>query len=185
MRTWTGQVARAAGASLLAPLVLLVAAGALATGGGMGGFGSLGDISSGPSLPDTGLSATRGAALDDAKVLAVDLAPPPDVATPPASASGALASADPPASGLPATGGGAPVTSGQDLSGRAGQPEPPSAPGTGGVAPPTIPTQPPAGKPAPAEDLGEVTRGLGEAIREPLEPLTNAILELLRGPPGR
>ena len=151
----------------------------------MGGFGSLGDISSGPALPDTGLSATPGAALDDAEVLAGDLAPPADVATPPASAGGAVASADSPASSLPATGGGAPAASGEGLSGRTVQPEGPSGPGTGGVAPPTIPTQPPAGNPAPAEDLGEVTRGLGEAVREPLEPLTNAILELLRGPPGR
>ena len=151
----------------------------------MGGFGSLGDISSGPSLPDIGLSATPGAALDDAEVLAADLAPPSDVVTPPASAGGALASADPPASSLPATGGGAPGASGQGLSGRIVQPERQSAPRPGGVPPPTIPTGPPAGNPAPAEDLGEVTRGLGEAMREPLEPLTNAILELLRGPPGR
>ena len=109
VRTWTGQVARAAGASLLAPIVLLLAAGVVASGGGLGGFGSLGEISSGPALPDTGLTAAPGTALADADVRAADLAPPAGVAAPPASPRGPIASTDTPASSGAATGGGAPA----------------------------------------------------------------------------
>lgn len=184
VRTWTGQVARAAGASLLAPLVLLLAAGAVASGGGMGGFGSLGEISSGPSLPNIGLSATPGAALADADIVAADLAPPGDVAAPPAPPTGDVASADSPVSGRPG-GRRAPAGFRREVSGRTLQPQARSAPGAGEAPPLTIPTAPPVRTPAPVQDLGEVTRDLGEAMRAPFEPLTNAILELLRGPPRR
>ena len=184
VRTWTSQVARAAGASLLAPLVLLLVAGAVASGGGMGGFGSLGEISSGPSLPDTGLTATPGEALADAQIVGADLTPPPDVGAPAASASGAIASATPPGAG-PAASGRTAKPGGQELSGQTLGPQVPSNPGSGPVPPPTIPAEPPASAPGSAQGLEEVTRGLGDAMRAPLEPLTNAILELLRGPPRR
>ena len=184
VRTWTSQVLRAAGASLLAPLVLLLAAGALASGGGMGGFGSLGEISSGPSLPDTGLSAAPGAALDDAQIVGADLPPPADVAVPPASPRGAIASATRPGGGPAVADGRSRGPGRQELSGRTLGPQGPAS-RPDNAAPPTIPNAPPPGAPGPVEDLGEVTRGLGEAMRVPLEPLTNAILELLRGPPRR
>lgn len=183
VRTWTGQLARAAGASLIAPLVLLVASGVVASGGGLGSFGSLREIASGPSLPDVGLSAAPGSALRDAEIVGADLPAPADATRPPATPSGELAAA---ALAAP-------------RSQARGRPSPPAArvrppAGRPPTRPPTIveevtaPASPPAPAPPPAapspvDDLLEVTRGLGERLREPLEPLTEAILNLLRGPP--
>ncbi len=179
---WTGQVARAAGASLLAPLVLLLAAGALASVGGLGGLGSLGEISSGPSLPETGLSGAPGRALEDAQIVGADVAPPAEVAEAPASPTGAIASAAPPTA-APAAGGRRRHSGRQAVKREGLEPEQPSSPGTGEVTTHTAPSAPPA---APvARELGEVTRELGEAIGAPLDPLTDAIVGLLWGPPPR
>ena len=186
VRTWTGQLARAAGASLLAPLVLLAAAGVVASAGGVGSFSALGEAASGPSLPDIGLAATPGSALEDAEIVGADLASPPEAAAPPLAASEALASAAP-----PATEGGDEIAISPPEAG----PEPrrvepfelegrPAPPGAGAPTPGAPPTAPPApAAPPPVEDLLEATRGIGDALREPLRPLTDTLLELLRGPP--
>jgi hypothetical protein len=48
---------------------------------------------------------------------------------------------------------------------------------------PAPPTPPAPATPAPVEDIIDATRGIGEALRQPLQPLTDAILNLLNGPP--
>lgn len=70
VRDWRRQAARAAGATALAPVVLLVAAVLLAAGGGLGGLGSLGQITAGPSVPPAELAAGETNAL-------VSASPPP------------------------------------------------------------------------------------------------------------
>lgn len=70
VRDWRKQAARAAGATALAPVVLLVAAVLLAAGGGLGGLGSLGQITAGPSVPPAELAAGETNAL-------VSASPPP------------------------------------------------------------------------------------------------------------
>ena len=189
VRAWTGQLARAAGASLLAPLVLLVAAGVVASAGGLGSFSSLGEAASGPSLPDIGLAATPGSALEGAEIVGADLSPPPEPASPALPAPEALASAAPPAADR----------SGSDVTVSPPEPAPPrrrgesfelrepTRPPTGGppapTAPPRAPTAPAV--PPPVEELLEATRGLGDVLREPLEPLTDTLMELLGPPPRR
>lgn len=187
VRTWTGQLARAAGASLIAPLVLLLASGVVASGGGLASFGSLREIASGPSMPDIGLAAPPGSALEDAEIVGADLSPPREVSRPAAPASDALASAGPVRAPVQTPDGGTvtpPDATEREPSGESFElNEPPTIPG-GGVTAPTAPPPPAAPEvPAPVEDLLEVTRGLGDTLREPLEPLTNGILDLLRGPP--
>lgn len=59
VRDWRRQAARAAGATALAPAVLLIAAVLLAAGGGLGGLGSVGQIATGPSVPPAELAADR------------------------------------------------------------------------------------------------------------------------------
>ena len=187
VRTWAGQLARAAGASLIAPLVLLLAASVVASGGGLGSFGSLREIASGPSLPDVGLSAPGGSALENAEIVGAGLSPPADTSQPPPPATETLASATPPASesapgGAPATPREAPS---REPSKKQFKPTEPPTPGAGATptAPPSTP--PPPAVPAPVQDLLEATRGLGDTLREPLAPLTNSILDLLRIPPPR
>ena len=104
VRTWTGQVARAAGATLIAPLVLLLAAGVVASGGALGSVGSLGEIASGPSLPDIGLASTPGSALEGAEIVGADVPQPADVSEPPSASPQQLASATPSPPGRAAVG---------------------------------------------------------------------------------
>ena len=170
------------------PLVLLLAASVVASGGGLGGFGSLRDIAAGPSLPDVGLAAPPGSALENAEIVGAGLSPPADTSQPPPPATQALASATPPASerapgGAPATPREAPGREPSTKQFKLG--EPPTTPGTGVT--PTVPPSPlsPPTVPAPVQDLLEATRGLGDTLREPLAPLTDPILDLLRGPPPR
>ena len=190
VRTWTGQLARAAGASLLAPLVLLVAAGVVASAGGVGSFGSLREIASGPTLPDIGLAEAPGSALADAEIVGADLAAPPaEAQPPPLPADDALASAAPP---------GAPEQAGEGVTEAPPQRAPqrrsgesfelegsPTTPGGGETSPQAPPAAPVVPVPAPVEDLLDATRGLGDTLREPLRPITDTLLQLLRGPPPR
>lgn len=184
VRMWTGQVARAAGASLLAPLVLLLAAGALASVGGLGGLGSLGEISSGPTLPETGLSAAPGRALADAQIVGGSAAPAADVAKPPVSPIGATASAAAPAPAGAVDGRRTPDSRRMGLRRRSRGPVRPPRRGTGVITTPA-PSAPPTAARGPLQELGEVTRELGETIGAPLDPLTDAIVGLLRRPPPR
>jgi len=174
VRTWRRQVARAAGASLIAPLALLLAAGAVASGGGLGGLGSLGQVASGPSLPDTGLAGGRSRSLEGAEIVGADVAePPPAPASPPAAAAELAAAPPPPA----APRGAAPAA-------RPRRPqiatEAPRRPDTSAG---TLVDSPEGGAPPAAaeglEDLQETTEGLDEALPEPLQPVGRQLLDLL------
>ena len=79
VREWRRQAARATGISLLAPLVLLVAAALVASSGGLGALGQAAD---GPQLPDLGVPETdsaRAGTLADADIVGVDTSEPPAV----------------------------------------------------------------------------------------------------------
>ncbi len=184
VRTWTGQVARAAGATLIAPLVLLIVAGVVASGGALGSVGSLGEIASGPSLPDVGLASTPGSALEGAEIIGADVPQPADVSEPPSASPQQLASATP----LPP----GPAAVGERVASPEVRTRRPNAEAFRLPDPtPTTPARPPAAEPTPqapavpqpVDDLLEATRGFGEQLREPLRPLTDAILNLLRPPP--
>ena len=174
--TWTRQIARAAGASLIAPLVLLLAAGVVASGGGLGGLDSLGQIASGPSLPNTGLPKASRSTIESAEL--VGTAPPasgPARSTAPPTA---IASAAPPgAAPSRARAAAAPRTevgssAGPVAGGR------PGARGEGTLVEEPTTTAPPAAP--PGDELQETTEGLGESIAEPLRPVGNQLLDLLR-----
>jgi hypothetical protein len=184
VRTWTGQVARAAGATLIAPFVLLLASGVVASGGALGSVGSLREIASGPSLPDIGLASTPGSALEGAEVVGAGVLPPADVSRPPSGSPQQLASAAPPApprtaSGVPAAPPQARPQTPRGEEFRLKDPTPTTQPGSPAAGPkPQAPAVP-----QPVDDLLEATRGVGEQLRQPLRPLTDAILNLLRPPP--
>ena len=172
VRTWSRQVARAAGASLIAPLVLLLAAGVVASGGGLGGLGSLGQIASGPSLPDTGVTTASSPSVESAEIAAAAAAPAARGAPRSAPPAGELASATPAARAAPSA---VPAVR-AELRSRAER-----------VTEPTPPTQQGVligdRVPDPADrvgGLGETTQGLGESLVEPLRPVTNQLLDLVR-----
>ena len=159
--------------------MLLLAAGVVASGGGLGGLESLGQIASGPSLPDTGLAAASRPSLEDAEIVGAD----------PPRSSGRRAPA-PPAAELASA---APSSAGPPAAAAAGEPAPrptppvirteaprPTDPGTGALvdAPNSRPAPPGAGG-EPIEELQGATQGLGNSISEPLRPLGNQLLDLL------
>jgi hypothetical protein len=186
VRTWSRQVARAAGASLIAPLVLLLAAGVVASGGGLGGLDSLGQIASGPSLPDTGLASQTRSSLAGAEIVGADVAAPSQAARSVPSRE-QLASATPPTSAPRVARSVAPradtVAGTRPDSPDAGAP--PLTDGREGALAPEGDPAPPASD--PVGDLEETTRGLGDSLSEPLGPVTNQLLDLLRllAPPPR
>lgn len=188
VRAWTRQVARAAGASLIAPLVLLLAAGVVASAGGLGGIGSLGQIASGPPLPDTGLETASSSSFEKAEIVGAEVRPRAlERANPAAPPREALASASVPGTSAPVAGPGAPVTTvpgstTTPLNGD-GQDTNPSLRDEGGGR-----GTPPGGRRPPrnlGEGLRETTQGLSNALPEPLRPVTNNLLDLLLGPPPR
>lgn len=179
MHTWWRQVARAAGASLIAPLVLLLAAGALASAGGLGGLGSLGQLASGPSLPDTGLPSASSSSIERAEIVgAAPPAPSGPVRSAPPDAQLASA-APPPARSSPSVAEAAAPPAQTDFGSRT---EPPSAgspvmrTGEGSIVEDPTVTAPPSA----VGGLEETTSGLGESLTEPLRPVTNQLLDLLR-----
>lgn len=175
VRTWSRQVARAAGASLIAPLVLLLAAGVVASGGGLGGLGSLGQIASGPSLPDTGLTTASSSSVESAEIVVAAPAPAARAAPPSAPPAGELASATPATRAAPSA-----VPSVQaelrSRAERATEPTPPTPRREGVLVGDTAPDPPPDR----GGGLEETTQGLGESLVEPLRPVTNQLLDLLR-----
>ena len=180
VRDWTRQAARGAGASLLAPVVLLVGAAAIASGGGLGGLGALGQAAAGPALPDLGAPSATAQTLADAEIVGADTSEPPAATgSPGAGAPGSLASGPGGAgSGRPGSG-----TDPVDVS-----PLPPSTT-PGATSPdPRSPAPPanggnPQGPGAPSGDIIEDTRGIAESLPGPLGPTTGDILDLLL-PPG-
>lgn len=172
-QTWLRQSLGAAGVSLLVPLAILGAAGVLAAGGGLGGLSDLGQIASGPTLPGNELTE-GGPAIADADIVGADLGAP--AGTP---AGGGTAGAPGPFSGSPG--------------GTSSLPSPlldvPSTPGGGenvNGGPVTGPGQPPA---APAPAIGPVQEPLGPTrqvptvVPEPIQPVTQNLIDLLLGQP--
>ncbi len=185
VREWTQQAARATGVSLLAPIVLLVSAAVLASGGGLGGLGALGQAAAGPGLPDLGVQATEASAgaesLADADIVGADTSEPPAAATPTGTAgSGPLASGPGGAGNEGTPGSGSDPVNVSPLPPAAAPPQQaaptpqtPSAPAPGG------------GGAAPADPVGDVienTRGTVESLPGPLGPTTGDILDLLLPP---
>lgn len=175
----------ATGASLLAPVVLLLTAAAVAvSGGGLGGLGSLGQLTSGPELPDTGLASSSFEDSGSAEIVGAQVGESVGPAATSLPGSGGELLAGSPgvgAGGLP----GIPPTDGGGA-----EPVPPTS------APPAVTTPtgdtapgdddaPPTTTPAPANPVGQVidnTREFGEALPGPLGPVTTGILDLLLGP---
>lgn len=172
---WSRQVARAAGASLIAPLVLLLAAGVVASGGGLGGLGSLGQIASGPSLPDTGPTTASSSSIESPEIVGAGVPTTRAVprAAPPA---GELASATPATRTAPSAAPSAQAELGSRTE-RATEFTPPTRRREGVLVRGPAPASPPGGA---VDDLQETTQGLGEALQEPLRPVANQLLDLLR-----
>jgi hypothetical protein len=173
---WSRQAARAAGASLIAPLVLLLAAGVVASGGGLGGLGSLGQIASGPSLPDTGLRTASSPSVGSAEIVAA-AGPAARGAPRSAAPTGDLASATPAARAAAPSAAPSVRAELRSRAERATEPTPPTQRREGVLVGDTSPAPPPGG---PVDELQETTQGLGESLVEPLRPVTNQLLDLLR-----
>jgi hypothetical protein len=172
----------ATGASLAVPVGILVVAAAIVVSGGVGGVGSLGQAFSGPALPDTGTSAKAASATGNVAVTA---------AVP--SGAGTAGAATPTGGGAGGGGLAGPTTPGT-TPGPGGPPSPgartspPGAPptggggnsspgGGGGGAPPSSPA------PGPVQQIIDTTRGLGNAVPEPVAPVTDEVLDMVLGPP--
>ena len=166
------------GVSLIAPVALLVAAVVVAAGGGgLGGLGSLGQISSGPTLPDSGPVASPRASLEEAELATAGLTPAtvaapggPGAGTTPAPGDGTQDPGKVPAGAI------TPVTGTPGSPPAAGQPPAVGVPPTSTPRPPVAP---------PADPVGEVidtTRGLGDALPAPVGPTTGDIVDSLLGP---
>ena len=175
---WWRQVARAAGASLIAPLVLLLAAGVVASGGGLGGLDSLGQIASGPSLPETGLETESSSSIEGAEIVGAEPAGAAAGSTPGAGQA-ELASASPPTR-APAADATAPQAE-TDVSSQGQAPatgSPPTGTGDGTLVGKPDETRPPIA-PDRVDDLQETTQGLGQTLTEPLRPVSNGLVDLL------
>jgi hypothetical protein len=176
-QTWLRQAFGAAGASLLVPLAALAAAGVLAAGSGLGGLSELGQIGSGPELPGAQVSADSSA-IAEADIVGADLT----------AGSGAGAGTGPGFTGSDGALGTAPGEPGL-------VPSPlldvPSAPGGGGTVPGGPVTQPgqPQSNPAPATGPGqappETVREIQTLGPEPIQSVTQELIDLLVGPPPR
>ena len=176
-QTWLRQALGAAGASLLAPLAILLAAGILAAGGGLGGLSELGQISSGPTLPASDLDAGVPS-IADADIVGADLD----------AAGGGGEPGVPSATGGEGADGftGAPGGTAPLPSPLADVPATPVGGGGGGgvnEAPPAPTLESPATAPGgPAGEIVETTRGLQMVVPEPIRPVTDDLINLLLGP---
>jgi hypothetical protein len=179
---WLRQAFGAVGTSLLAPIVVLAAAGAVAIGG-LGGLGSLGQVAGGPEVPDLGVPADAGPAAEEVELAAVDAVGALPAAGTGAGGAGAGAAAGPAPGTRP--GGGAPPgdtplgptppTPGAPPGGGGGSP--------GGTGPGTGPGAPPPTSPSPNQQITDTVRGIGEAVPDPLAPVTDEVLDTVLGPP--
>jgi hypothetical protein len=202
VRDWRRQAFRAAGATALVPALLLTAAVLLATGTGLGGIRSLGQVAGGPSLP----AAEAPAARDQARAARAS-----DVALAPATATGSSAAkttVSGPGSTARSAGGAAPGSAGK----RVGVPRAPVTGAPGDRRAPTVtPTSPTATPPAvrptrpgsgtgtgtegttvpsgpqvqvpipgnPVQQVVDGTKGIGQGLPSPLGPTVNRIIENL------
>jgi hypothetical protein len=180
-QAWLRQAIGAAGASLLVPAAIFIAAAALAAGGGLGGLSSLGQIASGPTLP-TPTETPAGSELAEADIVGADLAA---VSGATGASTAAGGTATPPGSAIaaPVRGLLAPLrTPTPNVGG--GSPSEPAPTGElvtppvgGGMAPAEPPTQ------GPVAELIDTTQGVGEELVGPLAPITDPILDLVLPPP--
>jgi hypothetical protein len=176
-QVWLRQSFGAAGASLLAPLAVLVAAGVLVAGGGLGGLSGLGQITSGPSLPGSDVLA-GSSGIEQADIVGAEITTPTTIAGAP-SVTGLT--------GAPGTGAftGAPGAD-QVPSPLLQVPSSPGGGGGGGTAPTPSPVQLPSGAPGPGsveQVVGQTRGGLQTTLPEPLKLVTEDILNRLLGPP--
>jgi hypothetical protein len=171
-QSWYRQTARAAGASLIAPLAILLAAAVVAVGGGgLGGISSLTQIASGPDAPP---ESSPPSDLADASVIAAEQTTEGGRALAARTSEPETLSESTPA---------APGTGTVPTVPPTGGPGDGIGTGIGGseVSPPsqTTPSAPP---PGPIGDLAGNVGGLGESLPPPLQPITNSLLELLLAP---
>jgi hypothetical protein len=195
VRDWRRQALRAAGATALVPALLLTAAVLLATGTGLGGIASLGQVTGGPSLP----AADPPTARETARASRAS-----DVALAPSTAGAAAAATGRAGSGSAAgRGGTAPGRRGNRV-GVPGTPvtgapvdrrTPTVTPTTPSVTPPgsrpttgtgtegtTLPTPQvpvPSAPTNPVQQVVDTTKGLGEALPAPLGPTANRVVDSL------
>jgi len=176
--------------ALVAPLAILLAGALVAMGGGVGGVGSLGQLSSGPDLPRTGVPDLPhpSAALADPEALAVG----GGSATASRRGGARSASGTAPQRAAEATVPRAPRTP------AGAQPAPPSAvpPSAGSPAPSESESRrgppgegadsgPSAAGGDPVAGLVEVTRGVTTPVPPPVSPVAEPVLDGLLGPRGR
>jgi hypothetical protein len=173
-QTWFRQALGATGASLLVPVAVLLAAGVLAAGGGLGSLSEFGQITSGPTLPEPDL-ATGGSAIEDADIVGADLSSPAGgvASAPPGAATGTPGE-------LPVGPGGVPLPSPltEVPSGPGAEPGPPGGPVTAPGQPPALGTP---GGPAQGP-TGTTVEGVKPLVPEPVQPVAEDILNLLLGP---
>ena len=178
--TWIRQALGAAGASVLVPVVLLVVAGVVAAGSGLGGLASLGQVGSGPTLPDPAPAAASG--LGDADIVGAELGSP-ELAS---SAAGDGTAAATGGGGTGTAPGGAPLpsplTDTVPVGGGGGGFAAPEGPGAVTPAPVGGGQGGAPGTGSPAEPvLGP--GGLAEDLTQPIAPVTDTVIDLLS--PGR
>jgi hypothetical protein len=182
VQEWRLQVTRALGVSIIAPVMLLAAAAVVAAGG-LSGVGSIGQIASGPELPQTAVGGPSESDLARGEIVGADVAAAEALA-------GATGSA--PAGGAAAGGGvqpvgpttpGGPVAPAVPETGVAPTPSEPAPPGggstgggNGGGAAPGQPS-------GPLDPVVETGREIAGSVPGPLGPVTNDLLDTLLGPP--
>jgi len=195
VRDWRRQMVRAIGASLIAPVALLIAAlVVVAGGGGLGGVGSLTQIAVGPSLPEIDVATVaQEGSLARADVVALRLSGPGGSAAELSPGGGEAATADAGASPAPDGPDGRAVALIPES--RPGEPSPiapspdpqirpasPDVPASAPPPPPPAPPAPPAPTPRPPlTQVIETTRDLSESLPAPLGPTTGEILDFVLG----
>ena len=184
---WRRKTMGAVSASLLLPALLLLAAAAVASGGNLGGLGSLGQVASGPSLPETGAPAREETSLADAGVVGADVpaaeARAARAATTSGGGGGSVALAQAPS--IPT-----PTAAVPQVSSPGAPPVTPPAGGTptspGAVPTPTVPVESaPADGGAPpnlVENVVDTTRGVVAGIPV-VGPVADSLLNILLGTP--
>ena len=177
--TWIRQVLGATGATLLVPVAVLIAAGVLAAGSGLGGISSLGQIGAGPTLPEPGIDSASS--LGDADIVGADLASP-ELAAGDGTAAATIGD-------IPAGTGGAPLPSpltqtGPGGGGGGGGFSAPDGPGEG-IAPPGGGVPPGDGGPGPGSPVDEVVGpgGLADEVTQPIAPVTDRVIDLISPDP--
>lgn len=168
---------------MIAPLALVLAGTLIAAGGGLDGLASLGEVASGPPLPDIGLERTPAVSLGRdsgtaATAGAAAIAPAPtagprgatDAPAGPARAPARVTQVSPPRRSPPATDGARPAPNAPPAT-----PQDPS----GGGTPAPVPPSPAPIAPAPGQDLVDPARDLIDSLPAPVQPLGGGLLDTL------